>query len=302
MEKNLFNLFGMQTNENVISNLLEYFFRESSLKEEFTKAFCELIEIKDLRNIKESDRESNTDNCKRVDLVLIFENYVIGIENKIEANDFNNPYEDYKKYLEKIAKDNNIKDINTRLVLLSLNQDESYSEQKEALTDVIKYNKLLDGVKKNIKFKKIDDFDKTLFNDFCENIKNIEKPSKYFKTIQNKIWEKIKQNKKYSNIDGYINNICLYENSSFFNKSQKTKVGSNYIVFVIYDKSLFNFNENDIMFIEKDKIGLNFGIENKIEISLNNENEEKFVNEAAEIGEKLIDEFDKFLENIKKTK
>jgi len=64
-------------------------------------------------------REERTDTNKSIDLVIISGSFVVGIENKIYAEAYN-PFEDYKRRLEEIAKKNKIPPENVFKILLSL--------------------------------------------------------------------------------------------------------------------------------------------------------------------------------------
>ena len=67
-------------------------------------------------------REERTDSNKSIDLVVVGETFVVGIENKIYAEAYN-PFEEYKKRLEDIAKEKGIPLQQVFKILLSLRQE-----------------------------------------------------------------------------------------------------------------------------------------------------------------------------------
>src|SRR6266498_4604070 len=67
----------------------------------------------------EIKREERTDSNKSIDLVIVGETFVVGIENKIYAEAYN-PFEDYSRRLEDIAKEKGIPLQKVFKILLSM--------------------------------------------------------------------------------------------------------------------------------------------------------------------------------------
>lgn len=120
--------------------------------------------------VSEVEREIETDDGKRIDLLIETQNYVIAIENKIYADDKGQPYDSYMKYLEKTFKDKERK-----MVLLSMFQDKTKSECEEIVDCCITYRELLQELKNNMgNYIANADIEETiLLKNFINNLENI---------------------------------------------------------------------------------------------------------------------------------
>ncbi len=112
---NFFKIAGFPRWENVSSNILQYFFRNQAV----LNLFLECTDDNDLKSSPitgeiEVLREEQTENLKRIDLVIITNKFVIGIENKIGASLYN-PVDDYNSHLKKEAGESKI----PKLIILS---------------------------------------------------------------------------------------------------------------------------------------------------------------------------------------
>ncbi|WP_271399353.1 PD-(D/E)XK nuclease family protein [Salinicoccus roseus] len=112
---NLFQITGYPHYENVASRVFEFFFKPEErhgLGTLFLKALAEFIDIDSIELLTEEawqiEREHPTYNNNRIDLLLVSDSYVIGIENKVWASEHNdlNDYDYYMThhYKEKILK------------------------------------------------------------------------------------------------------------------------------------------------------------------------------------------------------
>lgn len=111
--ESIFNIAGYPNYENVCSNILQFYFnpfQEHSLGDLFLKSLFDLlgedflfISPKNINII----REYRTEKGCRIDLVMLTDDYVIGIENKM-FHILNNDLANYKSTLNKIANDRKI--------------------------------------------------------------------------------------------------------------------------------------------------------------------------------------------------
>jgi hypothetical protein len=106
-ELTFMEIAGYPRFENVCSNILA-FYLDPSKNHGFGTLFLDvlatLIDEEIVTDGQDIDvrREELTKNEKRIDLVIESYNYVIGIENKIDA-DLNNPFCDYSKHLKSLS-------------------------------------------------------------------------------------------------------------------------------------------------------------------------------------------------------
>ena len=96
-KQTIFEISGFPHWENVSSNVLAFFFnptKEHKLDDLLIKSLCQSIDAKitlgNLRNTKVF-REYSTKRGGRLDILILNENFVIGIENKI--------YIDFTKFI-----------------------------------------------------------------------------------------------------------------------------------------------------------------------------------------------------------
>jgi hypothetical protein len=96
----------------------------SSLLEAYNQKYTANFTIEDSRSVKVK-REDRTDSNKSIDLEIITDWMIIGIENKIYAGTEYNPYSAYTERLEKIATEKGIAKDKIIKILLGLRADES---------------------------------------------------------------------------------------------------------------------------------------------------------------------------------
>ena len=105
IEKNIFSLGGRGHYENPISNLLSFFINpneEHGLSTLFLKSFLEVAKISscNVKTVSVPKREVYTEDSKKIDIIIEFENDVIVIENKIKHY-INNPFLSYENHINK---------------------------------------------------------------------------------------------------------------------------------------------------------------------------------------------------------
>ena len=174
-EDNIFSVCGFPHYENVVSNVFAYFLRKETFGEIILKSLFQCLNLNfNGEHVLNVLREATTDDGARIDLIIETENYVIAIENKIYADDENQPYDLYQKYLNvKYLKKYN--ENNKKLVLLSMYQKETKSKYKGI--ECILYRDLIKNIENNINTFELAESknlkDLLLFKDFINNLKNI---------------------------------------------------------------------------------------------------------------------------------
>lgn len=173
-EKTFMDVSGYPHFENVCSNILAFYFNpseEHKLKNLFINSFIKILGNKnlDIKVIDENekieiDREYTTLKGNRIDIVIQNNNFVIGIENKIDAGIYND-LEDYSATLNKLNK-NSIK------VLLSLYDSSSIIKDTEFIN--ITYEEFFNQLK--IDLLNYQDNNKWIIflNEFIKNLENCE--------------------------------------------------------------------------------------------------------------------------------
>lgn len=149
-EKTVFDVSGYPHYENVISNLLAFFFdptEEHRLIDLFLKSLFECYADMtgnriQLGEFEEIEREYSTEDRKRIDILIKLSNAIVCIENKIYARDYN-PFDEYIKEINKI-KDNR----EVIAIILSLNKIEDKKSEDIIFFDIT-YKDFIDKVKKN---------------------------------------------------------------------------------------------------------------------------------------------------------
>jgi|GEM_PF-2547663 len=130
VNKNIFEISGFPHYETVFNNVLAFFLDSSeshNFKNIVYKSLLELLKSKsdkiDLYDEEtwEVNREESTDNGKLIDILIKSENYIIGIETKINAS-LTNDIDDYYNHIEKI-KENGQKPIFVILSKKSINEN-----------------------------------------------------------------------------------------------------------------------------------------------------------------------------------
>lgn len=127
VELSVFDVAGFPHYENVISNILAFFFTPDGrhgLRKCFLKALVDCLEHNSsilLSDVK-VDREAYTGNG-RLDLVIKTRTHLIGIENKIRAP-LVNDLSDYSSYLDDLAIQNGIGSGNVLKVVLSIREEQ----------------------------------------------------------------------------------------------------------------------------------------------------------------------------------
>lgn len=212
-EKTIMDVMGNNRDENVCSNLLAFYFNpkeEHELENLVLKALIDVLMEKNiLTDFKYENiaitRELKTLNGNRMDIVIKNDDYVIGIENKIDAalyNDLN----DYAKTLEEISS-------NAIKIVLSVKEVDTNYDETGFIN--ITYPELLDSLEKlmqNYEYKDkkwylyLEDFvmnfsrshiEYNMKKSLLEENTTLENPTEYYNNeINNKIEELAKQIKE----------------------------------------------------------------------------------------------------------
>jgi hypothetical protein len=133
VDKNFFQITRFPHYENVSSNVLKFYFEKCAL---VLEAFLNCISVEyshSIDPVEKVEREEGTMNNNRIDIVVYTNNYIIGIENKINAG-FNNPIDNYYEYLDNKAKK---EDKELLLIVLSKNKITLDTKCKNILHNVL---------------------------------------------------------------------------------------------------------------------------------------------------------------------
>lgn len=170
--------------ENVCSNILSFYFDSRELHALEDLLIQSILNCVDFdfqgKNIDTTSvaREFVTNEGKRIDIVVVCEDVVIAIENKIWAPIYND-LDIYSKFIDKRFNDSE----RVKIVLSVL---PAFEDTKSGFLNVT-YQKLFEEVKKNIGTKIIQAHPKylTLLTDFMESILNLTKPDEMNKEMLN---------------------------------------------------------------------------------------------------------------------
>lgn len=184
-EKNYFDVAGYPHYENVISNILSFFFKNEDhrLKDLWLKSllecYKEVVEKNNTINALDFDqsfneidvrREVKTNDESRIDLLIQTNDFSVIIENKIYSG-VHNPFSSYHNYI--IKEDN---ELPIYEILLTLYKENNQINEKEGYAFYnITYDKLINRVKKNLGKYINDSNDKWLIymKEFMNNISNL---------------------------------------------------------------------------------------------------------------------------------
>lgn len=227
-EKTFMDVSGYPHYENVCSNILAFYFNpleEHKLKNLFINSFIKVLINKNL-NIEtinevdkvEIDREYTTIKGNRIDIVIQNNDFVIGIENKIDASVYND-LEDYSATLNKLNK-KSIK------VLLSLHDNSSIIDKSEFVN--VTYQEFFNQLK--IDLSSYQDNNKWLvfLNEFVKSLENFEGEVEMEEEVLN--W--LKENKnKIEELDRIreIANKCIEKKEEEFKILLESKLKVDYI-------------------------------------------------------------------------
>ena len=167
-ERTYLEIMKKEEKENVISNILSFFLNPNEkhgLKDLFIDTLVEVLKIEksclgDFSSVKTEDATQKG----RIDIVIEFERYVIGIENKIRAS-LTNDLNDYEKRL---------KNTNKKYTLVVLSMKDSRSDpqlKNEDKRKNIRYKTFVNKLEKKID-KKTDNF---MLDDFIKTLRHLIK-------------------------------------------------------------------------------------------------------------------------------
>lgn len=172
-EPTFFEILGFSTYENVYSNMLKFFFDSKeahNMNDIFVKSLLKIIGEDTENKIIEVDeviREVTTIGRKRIDLVIITEDYIIGIENKIFAGLYNQ-FDVYSHHLDNMDKSKKV----FKILLSVKKTPDSNSEFKN-----ITYSRMFKEIKKLLKDYELEKNDKyyILLQELITTIDRLEK-------------------------------------------------------------------------------------------------------------------------------
>lgn len=152
--KTFFDVSGYPHYENVMSNILAFFFdpsEEHSQKDLWLKSLFDCYNEKALTDFKpgeveEIKREHATEENKRLDIIISIDNMVVAIENKIYATPYN-PFDMYHNEIMSFCKNEGKQIIE---ILLSLKPEENQKTKYNTTFYNITYKALITAVKKNL--------------------------------------------------------------------------------------------------------------------------------------------------------
>lgn len=173
-EKNIIDVLGISHLENIYSNILAFYLNpkeEHKFNDLFIKSLLNAINKKDytFNNINTSDfqvyREYVTAKGNRIDILMQNEDCAIGIENKIDADVYND-LEDYSNTIDILNK-------NSFKILLTLHEENKIALNRGWIN--ITYKELFKEIKTNIKdYKNYQNKWYVFLKDFLENLEGVE--------------------------------------------------------------------------------------------------------------------------------
>lgn len=198
--KNFFDVSGYPHYENVVSNILAFFFdvtEEHNLKDLWLKSLLECYNEKAKTNVRlgefeEIEREHSTEENKRLDIIISLDDTVVAIENKIYAPPSYNPFDEYHKEILDFKKEKKgeakQEDIKIVEILLSIYEkgDQKIKNYRDAIFYNITYKNFIGKIKKNLGDYVSDANEKWLIfmNEFMKNVENLGERDK-----MNKEWQ-----------------------------------------------------------------------------------------------------------------
>lgn len=180
-KRNFFEVAGYPHYENVVSNILKFFFdtkEEHGMKDLWLKSLLECYYVKTKGEIdtqeyvtEDVQREYATDNNKRIDLLITTEdNKAIVIENKVYAT----PYNPFDDYIHKVEKEyNGYQQIDILLTIHNEPKTQGCNFEK------ITYEQLLKRVRGNTGAYLAEANEKWLvfMNEFMKNVDSLQEES-----------------------------------------------------------------------------------------------------------------------------
>ena len=209
--KTFFDVAGYPHYENVISNILAFFFNtreEHGLKDLWLKSLLDCYNCKAKTSIwlgefEDIEREHSTEENKRLDIIILLSNAIVAIENKVYANADNNPFDKYHEEVLSYKNDmENKTDAEIIEVLLSVNTLNNQTTRNGANFYNVTYTALIEKVEENLGHYVLDADEKWLIfmKELLKNIKNIGE-----RGMVNLEWQKfLKENK--IEIEKFLNN------------------------------------------------------------------------------------------------
>jgi hypothetical protein len=241
--------------EEICSRILAFFFQptnEHGLNDLFLQSLFDVISKENTLRIVNNqitvDTEVQTEDGKRLDILILSTDFIIGIENKIYAPLYN-PLPTYKNLINQKASQNNI-DNNIFKVVLSVKKITDQSELKKMKENgfvKVYYSDFFEMIKMNVGtyFSQANQRYVTIMYDFIQTIENMDgkfdnKMFRFFTENKNSIDEMISQ---YNNINQQIFNVQKNRISEILSKINEL-TGAQWWAYQGWDLGIDSFNNN----------------------------------------------------------
>lgn len=241
--------------EEICSRILAFFFQpanEHGLNDLFLRSLFDIISKENILRVVSNqitvDTEVQTEDGKKIDILILSTDFVIGIENKIYASLYN-PLSTYKKMVNQKASQNNI-DNNIFKIVLSVKKITDQSELKKMKDNgfiKVNYSDFFERIKKNVGeyFSQANQKYVIIMYDFIQTIENMDgkfdnKMFRFFTENKVSIDEMIRQ---YNNVNQQILNIQKNRISELLNKINEL-TGEQWWAWQGWDLGINNFNKN----------------------------------------------------------
>lgn len=241
--------------EEICSRILAFFFQptnEHGLNDLFLQSLLEIISkgntLRIVNNQISVDTEVQTDDGKRLDLLILGTDFIIGIENKIYATLYN-PLDEYKQLINQKATQK--KTVNNIFkVVLSVKKITDQGELKKMKDNgfvKVYYSDFFKIIKKNVGeyFSQANQRYITIMYDFIQTIENMDgkfdnKMFRFFTENKDSIDEMISQ---YNSINQQILNVQKNRISEILNKINEL-TGVQWWAWQGWDLGFDSFNKN----------------------------------------------------------
>lgn len=245
--------------EEISSRILAFFFQptnEHGLNDLFLESIFEIISkennLRIVNNQITVDTEVQTDDGKRLDILILSADFIVGIENKIYASLYN-PLEKYKELINQKGAQNKIEEKKIYKVVLSVKKITDQSELKKMKENgfvKVYYSDFFEIIKKNIGkyFSQANQRYVTVMYDFIQTIENMDgklddKMFRFFIENKESIDEMISQ---YNSVNKQVLNVQKNRISEILNKINEL-TGTQWWAWQGWDLGFDSFNKNTIL-------------------------------------------------------
>lgn len=198
----LLEISGYPHFENVISNILQFFF-DSNEDHELSSIFIKSL-LSAADNLEEFEfqnfetvnvkREDTTNTNNRIDLVIETDSFCIAIENKINAPLDYNDLDNYQSYIDDSYIENNYSELRTIFVVLALDDYTGSSHLSANKFRAVTYDNFLTELESRLGRAVVNTHPKLLIylTDLIKTLRNMNKPTQ----LNMKFIEFLEKNKK----------------------------------------------------------------------------------------------------------